>query len=141
VLLEEVGGVLKKYVFILLVSLFTLVGCQQENENVESPTNTKEEETAKEAKGITDIPDYDNVFIYEIKETSILIAPPATDPTASYPVYEIFIEDDTVIESKKEDFEGLEKGSYVQVWVKDQGTDKKIAKKIIAEDRSYNSTF
>lgn len=116
--------------------LFIVVGCQQENGNVETPTNTKKEETAKETEGITVLPDYDHVFIYEIQETSILVAPPATDSTASYPVYEIFIEEDTVIENKKGDFEGLEKGKYVQVWVKEKGTEKEIAEKIIIKDHS-----
>ena len=45
--------------------------------------------------------DYTEVYIQEINKTSIIISPYATDPEASYPVYEIYIDEKTKIEEKE----------------------------------------
>ncbi|WP_078553500.1 hypothetical protein [Bacillus alkalicellulosilyticus] len=115
-------------VTIIFVLLLVLVGCIQENKQVETPSNTKESVTVKQEEKN---PDYYNVFIYEVRETSILIAPPATDPEASYPVYEIFIDQNTKIEGSKDKFEDLTEDDDVKVWVKPKGDGKEFAKKIV----------
>jgi hypothetical protein len=115
-------------VAIIFVFFIVLVGCNQENKKVETPSKTKENVTVKQEETN---PDYNNVFIYEVRKTSILIAPPATDPEASYPVYEILIDQNTKIEGSKDKFDELTEDDDVKVWVIRKGEGKEFAKKIV----------
>ena len=68
--------------------------------------------------------------IYELGENSIKIEVFGDDPEAEYPAYEIFIDDETVIEGTKNSFGELEVGDNVKVWVEKQEAVEKTAKKI-----------
>lgn len=104
-------------------------GCNEENVKVSNLTNAQENLTIKQEEAA---PDYQNVFIYEVRETSVLITPPATDPEASYPVYEIFINEETKIEGIKGHFDELTKDDHVKVWVgRKRDEDKEIARRIV----------
>lgn len=80
-----------------------------------------------------DTSDYQG-FIEEVKKSSIIISPPATDPEAEYPVYEVFITEKTIIEGKKERFDELERFDKVKVWVDEESEEKELAKTIVVED-------
>lgn len=97
---------MKSFVITLLVTLVALGGCNPFNSN--------------DIKG----------SIYEIGENSIKIEVLGDDPEAEYPSYEIFIDDDTLIEGTKDSFDELEVGDNVEVWVENQEANKKIAEKI-----------
>ncbi|WP_430787193.1 hypothetical protein VBD025_15800 [Virgibacillus flavescens] len=120
---------MRKLIFLLL--LLTLFGCNQNNEIDETSPNFEEQGTSEQNNTN---PDYQNVFIEEVKETSIVIVPPATDPDASYPAYEIFVDEHTKIEGNKEKFDELAKNDDVKVWVKQKGSEKEIATKIVVLD-------
>jgi carbonic anhydrase/acetyltransferase-like protein (isoleucine patch superfamily) len=126
--LFNIGGISIRKVVIIFVFLIALTGCNQENTKVDTPSNIQENVTVKQKETN---PDYQNVFIYEIKETSVVIAPPATDPEASYPVYEIFIDEKTRIEGRKDNFDELTIGDDVKVWVKRKSEDKEVAEKVV----------
>lgn len=97
---------MKRFVITLLITLFALSGC--------NPFNSNDIEGS----------------IYEIGENSIKVEVFGDDPEAEYPAYEIFINDNTVIEGTKESFAELEVGDNVEVWVENQEADEKVAKKI-----------
>ncbi|MFF2755812.1 hypothetical protein ACFVR1_19145 [Psychrobacillus sp. NPDC058041] len=97
---------MNRFVITLFITLFALGGCNSFNSN--------------DIEG----------SIYEIGENSIKIEVLGDDPEADYPAYEIFIDDDTVIEGTKDSFVELEVGDIVKVWVENQEADKKIVKKI-----------
>lgn len=115
-------------VTIILVFLVALIGCIQENTIVDTPSN-KQDDIFVEQKEAN--PDYQNVYIYEIYEASIVIAPSVTDPEASYPVYEIFINENTKIEGSKDKFDDLIEGDDLKVWVTHKDENKEIAEKIV----------
>ncbi|MCT2536856.1 hypothetical protein NC661_16695 [Aquibacillus koreensis] len=121
-----------KIFLILMLSLISLFGCSsQEVDNAETdsnPTKMVKEKTEKEAN-----PDYRNMFIVDIKESIIVIAPHAIDE-ASYPVYEIYINKNTSIEGSKEKFDELSINDDVKVWVKDTDDDKEIAEKLFVHE-------
>ncbi|MFF2755858.1 hypothetical protein ACFVR1_19375 [Psychrobacillus sp. NPDC058041] len=97
---------MKRFVITLIITLFALGGC--------NPFNSNDIEGS----------------IYEIGDNSIKIEVLGDDPEADYPTYEIFIDDDTVIEGTKDSFSELEVGDNVKIWVENQEADKKNAKKI-----------
>ncbi|RCW76959.1 hypothetical protein [Saliterribacillus persicus] len=113
---------------ILLTLILALLGCSSnEIDNAESPSNPTEKTNEEKAEAN---PDYHNMFIEDIKENSIVIAPHATDPEASYPVYEIFFNQNTKIEGNKQKFDELSINDDLKVWTKKIDDDKKIAVKI-----------
>ncbi len=77
-------------------------------------------------------PDYRNFIIEDVKETSLFITPPATDPEASYPVYEIYVDETTQIVGYKNNLDELAKGDNVKVWVQEK--DKEPAEKIFVNE-------
>lgn len=93
---------------IVLISIITLFGCSQELG-----------------------PDYHNMFVVDIHEDIIVIAPYATDPEASYPTYEIVIDANTKIESSKYKIDKLSINDDVKIWVKKMDDGKEIAEKVI----------
>nr|WP_246364117.1 DUF4362 domain-containing protein [Halobacillus locisalis] len=75
-------------------------------------------------------PDYNQVFIEAMMENTIVIAPYATDPEASYPTYEIRIDENTRIEGSKNSFEELKVKDDVKVWVRKIGENDKVAERV-----------
>ncbi|MDN7240598.1 hypothetical protein QWY14_02295 [Planococcus sp. N028] len=73
-------------------------------------------------------------YIEEVKETSIVISPPATDPEADYPVYEIFVGEDTLIEGSRNSFDELKRLDGVKVWIDNESEEKEFAERIVVED-------
>ncbi|KAB8125505.1 hypothetical protein F9U64_22530 [Gracilibacillus oryzae] len=121
-----------RFFLILLISIIALYGCSsQEIENVE--TNYYPAEKVTEEKTETN-PDYRNMFIENIKDNLIVIAPHATDPEASYPVYEIFIDENTNIEGSKQKLDELVVNDDVKVWIKKIDDDKEIAERIFVHE-------
>lgn len=112
-----------------MICIIALFGCSQEINNIEINPNPTKKVTDKKIK-TEDNPDYSNMFIEDIKENTIVIAPPATDPEASYPAYEIFIDENTKIEGSKQKFDELNIHDEVKVWIKKTEDDKEIAKKV-----------
>lgn len=70
------------------------------------------------------------MFIVDIKENSIVIVPHATDPEASYPAYEIIINENTKIEGSKYKLDELSVNDDVKVWIKKIDDEKEIAEKV-----------
>jgi len=79
-----------------------------------------------------DSSDY-NGFIIEVKETSLIISTPTSDPMDDYPTYEIFLTEDTEIEGKRDSVDDFRAGDEVRVWIEEKGDFKKIAQKIIID--------
>ena len=75
-------------------------------------------------------PDYNQMFIETMTENTIVIAPYATDPEASYPTYDIHIDENTRIEGSKNSFEELKVKDDVKVWVRKIGENSQVAEKI-----------
>ncbi|MGH2318015.1 hypothetical protein ACRC6Q_09610 [Planococcus sp. SE5232] len=73
-------------------------------------------------------------YIEEVKKSSIIISPPATDPEADYPIYEVFSTEETIVEGKKESFDELERLDKVEVWVDKKSEEKELAETIVVED-------
>lgn len=94
---------------ILLILIIALFGCNSQELN----------------------PDYHNMYVVDIQENIIVIAPHATDPEASYPTYEIMIDANTEIESSKYKIVKLSINDDVKIWVKKMDDGKEIAKKVI----------
>lgn len=80
-----------------------------------------------------DTSDYQG-YIEEVKKSSVIISPPATDPEADYPVYEVFITEKTSVEGNKESFDELERLDKVKVWVEETREEKEMAETIVVED-------
>ena len=101
---------MKKFVFILIITISVLIGWI-----------------------LIDSSDY-NGFIVEVKETSLIITIPTSDPMDDYPTYEFFLTEDTEIEGKSDSLNGVFRaGDEVRVWVEEKEEVKKIAKKIIID--------
>lgn len=112
----------------LLITTVLLCGCSsQENNTTNTDTNFPEKTSADLTE--TD-PDYSNVFIESMMENAIVIAPYATDPEASYPVYEIRIDENTRIEGSKNKFVDLKVKDDVEVWVRKTDKDTPVAEKV-----------
>ena len=97
---------MKRLFITVLITIFALVGCNKFDSN------------------------YIQGSIYEFGENSIKIEVFGDDPEAEYPAYEIFINDETVIEGTRNSFGELEVGDNVKVWVEKQEADDKTATKI-----------
>lgn len=123
---------MKKSLWLSFFVIVTLLGCNQEEiELTSNKDTTKDTVTESPSKNeISTDPDYGDMLVYEIKETSILIAPPATDPEASYPVYEILIDKDTDFQGRVNNFKDLKLDDRLNVWTKNK-TDEKVVAKII----------
>lgn len=122
----------------LLISFFALVfivACSQEENsgNLNLNTNENDDTNLEVANANESEPDYSNMFIYDINELSIMIAPFVDDPEASYPVYEVFIDQNTIIEGEKETLEELEIKDEIKVWLKNNDTERETAAKILIE--------
>lgn len=102
----------------LLVILLLAAGCDREDDNT-----------------------YDADFqgtIIEVKEYSIIVGEDDIDPEASYPAYEILIDDKTEFSGEVERFEELEKfvsqtDHIVHIWVIDKGENNEIDNKTASE--------
>ena len=81
---------------------------------------------------LIDSSDY-NGFIGEVRENSLIVITPTSDPMDDYPTYEIFLTEDTEIESKRDKINDFRAGDEVRVWIEEKGKAKKIARKIIID--------
>ncbi|MBD8015344.1 hypothetical protein QL992_03325 [Microbacterium sp. APC 3898] len=77
--------------------------------------------------------DYEG-FIEEIKENSIVIVPPMTEREGDYPVYEIFLSENTEIDGAKDKLSDLERGDKVKIRIEKAGANKEVAEKILVEN-------
>ncbi|MCA0970876.1 hypothetical protein LCM20_09765 [Halobacillus litoralis] len=107
--------------FVLLCSLFLLVSCSV----AEEQTNVGEVEAPEEEE-----PDYDDVLIQDIDENLLTVVPPVTDPDASYPVYEIVVDEETKVDGAKESLDELRIKDDVEIWLKSTGSDEETAERI-----------
>ncbi|PWU67274.1 hypothetical protein [Gracilibacillus dipsosauri] len=110
------------------ILLISLVGCNQNSENKNNYTTLN----LQTHHQVESNPDYQNFIIEDVKETSLFITPPATDPEASYPVYEIYVDEMTQIVGYKNNLDELAKGDNVKVWVQEK--DKEPAEKIFVNE-------
>lgn len=69
-------------------------------------------------------------FIIAVDEQSFMVCPCEGDPEAQYPIYEIFVDEETEIEGEKSDFAEIEEQDKVRVWVKEGEEAAVIAEKI-----------
>ncbi|HSJ38574.1 MAG TPA: hypothetical protein VK945_10230, partial [Planococcus sp. (in: firmicutes)] len=82
---------MKKLLLLLLFSGFTLTGCTEASEEPTKKIITSDEKTEKAINKA----DYKNMRILELENENMMIGPPATDPEASYPAYEIVLDENT----------------------------------------------
>ena len=77
--------------------------------------------------------------ILEVEESSITVGEDDVDPEASYPSYEIMIDDKTKFSGEVERFNGLDKWVHpiVHIWLNDKGKnnemDNRVASKVFVE--------
>lgn len=117
---------MKKLFYIFWVALSGFYGCAQETEKAKEKRFTSNE-TKEET---FNAPDYGNQLILEIGKDYVLIGPPATDPEASYPAYELQIEEGTKVEGAKANTGDLSKGDKVDVWTATEGHNDEVVEKI-----------
>lgn len=72
-------------------------------------------------------------FIVGVRETSLIITTPTSDPRDDYPTYEIFLSEDTEIVGNRDRINDFRPGDEVRVWIEDKSKAKKIARKIIID--------
>ncbi|WP_075618742.1 hypothetical protein [Paenisporosarcina indica] len=99
---------MKKLLFLILIATLVLIGWN-----------------------LIDSSDY-NGFVVGVKESSLIITTPTSDPMKDDPDYEIFLTEDTEIEGKS-DISSFRAGDEVRVWIEDKDETKKIARKIIID--------
>ncbi|TWT25903.1 hypothetical protein [Planomicrobium sp. CPCC 101110] len=117
---------MKKLFHIFLVAIPGFYGCAQETEKAKEEPFTLNE-TGEET---FNAPDYGSLLILEIGRGSILIGPPAADPEASYPAYELQIEESAKVEGTKASTSELRKGDKVDVWTSTEGRKDEVVEKI-----------
>lgn len=117
---------MKKLMFLLLFFGFGLTGCTEANEEPTKKIITSDEKTEDAVNGA----DYKNMRILELKNENMMIGPPATDPEASYPAYEIILDETTKVEGTKNAVTDLIEGDHVNVWTEKKGSDEETAEKI-----------
>ncbi|WP_270182350.1 hypothetical protein [Alkalihalobacillus sp. CinArs1] len=120
---------MRKSVGILLVLSLALIGCSYGNTPNEASSKVKEKSISEQQ--VTTHLVYQDVVILEVKKTSIVIAPPASDPEASYPAYLVYIDENTIIKGTKEKFDELVEGDDVSVRVNNEGAEKEVAESIV----------
>lgn len=100
---------------------------------MEERGNSKEQRIAinEIAKETVKTPEYANVRLLKIGHGKMMIGPPATDPEASYPAYEVYIDKETKVEGEKTSLDELREGDHVSIWTKLKGLNKEIAEKIV----------
>lgn len=97
--------------------------------------------------GREDDNEYDADFqgaLLEVKQSSIVVGEDDIEPDASYPTYEVFIDDQTKFSGEVEKFEDLNEflieaeHPIVHLWVTDNGKrkeiDNKLSIKIVVEE-------
>ncbi|WHX28101.1 hypothetical protein QNH47_09720 [Virgibacillus halodenitrificans] len=121
-------------VHILLVSV-SLIGCDNNNSNL-NPSNTK----ANNPTNIIneDTTDYQGVIL-EINESSITVGTDNVDSEASYPAFEVFVDNQTKIVGIINEFSKLKVDQKVEILVKGKWNNnlnnKMVASKIIVSNR------
>lgn len=82
-----------------------------------------------------DSSDYEGIIL-SVTDESFMVCPCDGDPEAEFPLYEIFVEEETEIEGEKASFAEIEEQDKVRVWVKEGETVPLIAEKISVESGS-----
>ena len=120
---------MKKFIF-LFVFTTLLVGCSEEITDGKNSSNSNKMPNIEQKEEANKTADYTEVYIQEINKNHIIISPYATDPEASYPVYEIYIDEKTKIEGKRNSKEELQEDDDIEVWIRKQGVEKLKAEKV-----------
>ncbi|WP_079478192.1 hypothetical protein [Halobacillus salinus] len=110
-------------IVVLIVMLVSVAGCNQ------SPSEFEDEEPSKNSEE----PDYTGVYVEDIQEDRLIVQPLATDPEASYPVYEIYVDEHTELVGEAARLDEIEVEDEVEIWVHDKGAEKEIAEKIFVQ--------
>ncbi len=79
-----------------------------------------------------DSSDYEGLII-TMDEQSFMLCPCEGDPEAEYPIYEIFIDEETEVDGKRSNFSDIQEQDKVRVWVKEGELVTMIAEKISVE--------
>lgn len=113
-----------RYIIIVLVLSFSVVGCSQnsglQKEFVKSDaTVSMNEETI-----------YSEVVILEIRGSTLMIAPHATDPEAAFPVYQVIADEKTSVVGSKNAVDALQVGDDVKVWALKNDSNAEVAVKV-----------
>ncbi|WP_077324773.1 hypothetical protein [Virgibacillus siamensis] len=78
-------------------------------------------------------------IVHEVKESSIAVVTDDVEPEASYPVYEVFVDDKTEIKGTVNEFSKLKADQKVEIWVKGEWNNdpenKMVANKIIVSKK------
>ncbi|GAF65574.1 hypothetical protein BTS2_2472 [Bacillus sp. TS-2] len=101
---------MKKHILPVMILVFLLVGCVQQEEKPSTVHEPIKVDVQRE---------YKNMIVIEISEEIIIIAPPADNPEASYPVYEMKIDEDTKVEGSIDEFNLISVGDVVSIWVEE----------------------
>lgn len=120
-------------VHILLVSV-SLIGCDNNSSNLNTsnsktnnPTNISSEDTT------------DQGVILEINESSVTVGTDDVDSEASYPAFEVFVDEQTKIVGIINEFQKLKVNQKVEILVKgkwnNNPNNKMVASKIIVSNR------
>lgn len=111
----------------LICAVWLFAGCSGEmQDSVQLQKSQAEEIKENEAKA-----DYLFVYIEQLTDASMVVVPPATDPTASYPAYVIEFGERTTVEGTKQKTDELQVGDGVAVWVDQKGHGPETAEKIV----------
>lgn len=113
-----------RYIFIVMVLSFTVIGCSQDS--VVQKQFVKN--TATESMNEKII--YSEVVILEIRGSTLMIAPHATDPEAAFPVYQILTDEKTSVIGSKNAVDALQIGDDVKVWALKNDSNAEVAVKV-----------
>lgn len=117
---------MKKLLLFLMLFVIALTGCTEASEEPTKKIIISDEKTEEAVNGA----DYINMRILELENENMMIGPPATDPEASYPAYEIVLDETTKVEGTKTAVNDLIEGDHVNVWTERNGSDMEVAEKI-----------
>lgn len=99
------------FVLVLLVSA-SLLGCDTNGSNPPNDKTNNQNDVINE-----DTTDYQGVIL-EIKESSITVGTDDVDPEASYPAFEVFVNNQTKIKGIVNELSKLKVNQKVEIWVK-----------------------
>ena len=74
-------------------------------------------------------------LVVSVDETSFMLCPCEGNPEAEYPIYEIFVGNDTEIVGVRTEFMEIEQGDEVRVWVKDEEAAELVGERISVESK------
>lgn len=120
------------FVLVLLVSA-SLLGCDTNGSNPPNDKTNNQNDVINE-----DTTDYQGVIL-EIKESSITVGTDDVDPEASYPAFEVFVNNQTKIKGIVNELSKLKVNQKVEIWVKgkwnNNPNNNMVASKIIVSNK------